>query len=416
MTRKIDVDFGKLEKALALSDEWKDLGGGLYAAEVGKDASKALFESPRATGRDFIEINVKARTITAEDGLGNLDGLNAVQASVIKAAAGYVAGPLEKAAKVVTDELSALRGEKVSMPAGCTLEKQGQEKHFSDFASAEACMKGFEKVSFDFPAETSALCVSLDNLNESRLKKGAKALYLTTECAMALKSKTLKANDFRSAKAAVKAGGYDVDALARLATAAVKSYPEAHYIAGNASRTLFKRSKALAKECKQELQEKSYLSLAAWLFGVIPEDLKKYLEKAPAKPTAEAEEKPAAKRPKSKSRARLDASRKAVKEWKGQPADFSDFVKVINAGRKVPYSEKNCALLYEQSNGAATCVKGFQSWKAAGRIVKKGSKALIIEAPKMIKGTDKDGKEYEHLICTPVCVFDIAQTEVMKEA
>lgn len=122
------------------------------------------------------------------------------------------------------------------------------------------------------------------------------------------------------------------------------------------------------------------------------------------------------KRPKSKSRARLDASRKAVKEWKGQPADFSDFVKVINAGRKAPYSARNCALLYDQSNGKATQVKGFQSWKAAGRVVKKGSKALVIEAPKIVKGTDKGGKEVEHLICTPVCVFDISQTEAIKEA
>lgn len=145
---------------------------------------------------------------------------------------------------------------------------------------------------------------------------------------------------------------------------------------------------------------------------------KKAVKASQEKPVKALTTAPAAtkKRPKSKSRARLDASRKAVKEWKGQPADFSDFVKVINAGRKVPYSERNCTLLYDQSHGQATAVKGYQGWKAAGRIVKKGSKALVIEAPKIVKGVKKNGKEYEHLICTPVCVFDISQTEAIKEA
>lgn len=121
------------------------------------------------------------------------------------------------------------------------------------------------------------------------------------------------------------------------------------------------------------------------------------------------------KRPKSKSRLRLGASRAAIKTLDTQAADFKAFCEKINAGRKVPYSERNCALLFDQSNGKATEVRGFRSWKAAGRVVKKGSKALIIEAPKMIKTTDENGKHKERLICTPVCVFDVSQTEVLKE-
>lgn len=121
------------------------------------------------------------------------------------------------------------------------------------------------------------------------------------------------------------------------------------------------------------------------------------------------------KRPKSKSRLRLDTSRAAIKTLDTQVADFKAFCEKINAGRKVPYSERNCALLFDQSNGKATEVRGFRSWKAAGRVVKKGSKALIIEAPKMIKTTDENGKHKERLICTPVCVFDVSQTEVLKE-
>lgn len=147
---------------------------------------------------------------------------------------------------------------------------------------------------------------------------------------------------------------------------------------------------------------------------------RKEIEQAPLSATKEKAVKALTtqKRPKSKSRARLDASRAAIKTLDKEAPDFTAFCKQINAGRKVPYSERNCALLYDQSNGQATQVKGFQSWKAAGRVVKKGSKALVIEAPKMIKGTDKNGEPYEKLICTPVCVFDISQTEEleMKEA
>lgn len=211
-TKSLKIDFSKRETALNLSADWFDLGGGLYAAKVGKEASKALFTSKRAAGREFIVIDTKARAITAKDTLADLSG--------------------------------------------------------------------FQKA----------------------------------------------------------------DKAAILATASYE------------------------------------------------------------------------KRPKSKSRARLEASRAAIKTLDKEAADFTAFCKQINAGRKAPYSERNCALLYDQSNGAATCVKGFQSWKAAGRVVKKGAKALVIEAPKMIKGTDKSGEEYEHLICTPVCVFDISQTEeLVKE-
>ncbi len=136
----------------------------------------------------------------------------------------------------------------------------------------------------------------------------------------------------------------------------------------------------------------------------------KFLTKAPAAAKS--------KRPKSKSRARLDASRAAIKTLDKTTAEFKSFCKKINAGREIPYSERNCALLFNQSNGRATQVKGFKAWKAAGRVVKKGSKALVIEAPKMIKTTDKNGEQKEHLICTPVCVFDVSQIEVLgkKEA
>ena len=89
MTRNIQIDFSKRETALSLSEEWFDLGGGLYAAKVGKEASKALFASKRAAGREFIVIDTKARTITAKDTLADLSGFQKADKAAILAAASY---------------------------------------------------------------------------------------------------------------------------------------------------------------------------------------------------------------------------------------------------------------------------------------------------------------------------------------
>lgn len=89
MTKSIKIDFTKLEKALSLSEKWFDLGGGLYASKVGKEASKALFTSKRAAGRDYIVVDTKSRAITAKDTLADLAGFKKVEKAVILAASSY---------------------------------------------------------------------------------------------------------------------------------------------------------------------------------------------------------------------------------------------------------------------------------------------------------------------------------------
>lgn len=138
--------------------------------------------------------------------------------------------------------------------------------------------------------------------------------------------------------------------------------------------------------------------------------------KKPAKKAA-ATKKTTAKKSKSKARQRLEEARQKAASLKKTVPGFVAFCEKINVGRDKPYSARNCELLYVQSGGKATCVKGFKSWQKEGRAVKRGEKALVIEAPRLITETDKKtGKEKSKLICSPVCVFDISQTEILKEA
>lgn len=91
MTKNIKIDFSKREDVLNLSEDWFDLGSGLYAAKVGKEASKALFTSKRAAGREFLVIDTKARAITAKDTLASLDGFQKADKAAILAVSSYEA-------------------------------------------------------------------------------------------------------------------------------------------------------------------------------------------------------------------------------------------------------------------------------------------------------------------------------------
>lgn len=136
-------------------------------------------------------------------------------------------------------------------------------------------------------------------------------------------------------------------------------------------------------------------------------------EKKPAKPA----QKPAAK--KSKSRIKLEAAQEAAKTIDVTAPEYLAFCAKISAGRQKPYSARNCEVLYAQTNGTATDVRGFKTWLSAGRAVKKGEKSLVIEAPRFVydeKGQpvlDKYGRPKMYAV--PCCVFDISQTEPIKE-
>lgn len=464
MTKKIKIDFNQAKKAISLSEKWFDLGNGLYAAKVDPESTKCFFKSSRAAGRAYVMLDTAARVITLTDKLNGLDSFNAVEAAAVKEAAGLVeaakketetTGEIKEAAQELQAEIINLYGVPVAFNGvSITTKEKESGKFFGPLDLEKAGKYAAQKtpISAIFylqnvePAE-----IEFTKLNNTAvIRDAAKNAFLLTESIKAVQ-KPVTAEKFRAAKKAIKAGQFDAVELAKLATKATNRNPRAKRGIKDGSAALLKRSKLLLKEFKEEHESKDentrFLSLAAWLLvnlsltarrllkkaaPVVAEQPKKdmgftavtldrkEIEQAPLSATKEKAVKAltAQKRPKSKSRARLEASRAAIKTLDKTAADFTAFCKQINAGRKFPYSERNCALLYDQSNGAATCVKGFQSWKAAGRVVKKGSKALVIEAPKMIKGTDKNGEPYEKLICTPVCVFDISQTEelVKKEA
>ncbi|MHB8538168.1 MAG: JAB domain-containing protein [Candidatus Dormibacteria bacterium] len=81
------------------------------------------------------------------------------------------------------------------------------------------------------------------------------------------------------------------------------------------------------------------------------------------------------------------------------------------------YSWGNVFLIAAQTGGAATRVAGFHTWKALGRSVRKGEKAIWILAPLARKITEKDestGEESTRRVVTGFrgCgVFDVAQTD-----
>jgi len=74
------------------------------------------------------------------------------------------------------------------------------------------------------------------------------------------------------------------------------------------------------------------------------------------------------------------------------------------------YSFSNCMLIALQCDNASL-VMGFKAWKAYGRSVKKGEKALRILAP-CFKKVKENGKEISKLVYfRSVPVFDVSQTE-----
>ncbi len=76
------------------------------------------------------------------------------------------------------------------------------------------------------------------------------------------------------------------------------------------------------------------------------------------------------------------------------------------------YTVKNQAFLIHQMP-SATDVRSFKEWKALGRSVKKGEKAIRVWIPKPFTDTEEqrelDGQRPARFITGPV--FDVSQTE-----
>ena len=81
-------------------------------------------------------------------------------------------------------------------------------------------------------------------------------------------------------------------------------------------------------------------------------------------------------------------------------------------GRFHQYSFSNALLICRQDPGASR-VAGFATWKALGRAVRKGERAIWILAPMTGRRTGTaDGEERRPILgFRPVAVFDVAQTD-----
>ena len=73
-------------------------------------------------------------------------------------------------------------------------------------------------------------------------------------------------------------------------------------------------------------------------------------------------------------------------------------------------SGKNQILLIMQ-RASVSVVGGFQQWRQAGRVVRKGEKALALWIPVSRKETDESGAETVNPGFRIANVFDISQTE-----
>lgn len=73
-------------------------------------------------------------------------------------------------------------------------------------------------------------------------------------------------------------------------------------------------------------------------------------------------------------------------------------------------SLKNAMLLIMQ-RAQVSVVGGFQQWRQAGRVVRKGEKALALWIPVTRKETDESGAETVNPGFRIANVFDISQTE-----
>jgi hypothetical protein len=106
----------------------------------------------------------------------------------------------------------------------------------------------------------------------------------------------------------------------------------------------------------------------------------------------------------------------AVRQTGTGDATFQSYLKWFGQVQPHKYSAGNTMLIMAQSQGKARICRGFQAWKALGRSVRKGEKAIWIYAPvggRRVTGTDPvTGEETirEWTGYKAVPVWDISQT------
>lgn len=134
--------------------------------------------------------------------------------------------------------------------------------------------------------------------------------------------------------------------------------------------------------------------------------------------TKKQERKEAAAAQRKELAAKAKAAQEAAENLEAEMEKFNAFEAQLIGG----FSQKNTWMIYVQNPEATECA-GFNKWKAAGRIVRKGEKGLKIFAPTKKKVRDEDGnvvqnskgEDEEEKFFVMVSVFDISQTDPIVE-
>lgn len=106
----------------------------------------------------------------------------------------------------------------------------------------------------------------------------------------------------------------------------------------------------------------------------------------------------------------------AVRETGTGDATFQNYLKWFGQVQPHKYSVGNTMLIMAQSQGRSTICRGFKAWKALGRSVRRGEKAIWIYAPvskrQCVELDALTGEETwrEWIGYRPVPVFDVSQT------
>ena len=80
-----------------------------------------------------------------------------------------------------------------------------------------------------------------------------------------------------------------------------------------------------------------------------------------------------------------------------------------------PLTAHNTCFLYAQTEKPVTIIGGFQQWRKAGRVVKKGEHSLLIFVPSQKSNEGKEAAGDDDVFFFTANVFDITQTEVVNE-
>ena len=116
-----------------------------------------------------------------------------------------------------------------------------------------------------------------------------------------------------------------------------------------------------------------------------------------------------------KKKSRIQTIRKTLSDMtEEQRTQLIEKFGIVTTIEGHPLTAHNTCFLYAQTEKPVTIIGGFQQWRKAGRIVKKGEHSLLIFVPSQ-KGKEEQSADENDVFFFTANVFDITQTEVITE-